>query len=398
MYFNKFNHLILFVFIIFIFLNINFLKLISSNINNIYINFLFNEVIIFDFVILALGLLFFREIFLKINEILSLKIFKFFIYMLCVGFIGILASIFETNEKLDNFNFIIFFYLNLFKSLIGLLIFIIIYDKYKIYPKYKLIYFFTFALASLVLITISLDNNLSRLYYPFSNKTNGYNLLGLVSGCLFFTSYGFYIKNRNFLLLINTFILFLITFFSFSKTAIISLFVIFIFYNVILNKNKSAKNLIITFILSIIFIFSLDIFKYTFGQNSISITDILIHPTTWYQNYNSFYYRIEHVWLSNFDKDMTTLTFLFGEGIKSVKTHDSLYFSIISRFGFVGLILFFNIILEIFKYVDFNQHSTISFILLFGLTSEMVLQSNIVNPLIYIIVYLNYNNKSQFIS
>ena len=39
-----------------------------------------------------------------------------------------------------------------------------------------------------------------------------------------------------------------------------------------------------------------------------------------------FYYRIEHVWLSNIDENLNILIFLFGEGVYSPKTHDSLYF------------------------------------------------------------------------
>ena len=165
--------------------------------------------------------------------------------------------------------------------------------------------------------------------------------------------------------------------------------IIVLFYEIILVKIKK-NNLIISIIILSILILGSDIIKYYFHQNSLSLVDIILNPIFWFESYGSLYYRIEHVWLSEFDKNLNIITFLFGEGIYSPKTHDSLYFTIISRFGFLGLAIFFIFLLELFKIFEKKKHNVISFILVFGLTSEMMIQSNIINPLLMIITYLNY--------
>ena len=97
--------------------------------------------------------------------------------------------------------------------------------------------------------------------------------------------------------------------------------------------------------------------------------------------------------LVDFDDNLNILVFLFGEGIFSPKTHDSLYFTIISRFGFLGLSLFLISIYKIFSTIDLNKHSSLIFTLIFGLTSEMMMQSNIINPLTLILLYISCSKK-----
>ena len=74
----------------------------------------------------------------------------------------------------------------------------------------------TLILTLLILWNFYTAGFFSRIYYPFTNRTTGYNLIGLISGLIFFTTYSFSDKNDMdkkklyIILLIN----FLILFFS----------------------------------------------------------------------------------------------------------------------------------------------------------------------------------------
>ena len=390
-----FKHNLIYIYLISLLLNLNFIKFFNIEINDKYLNLIISELLIIDLVILTYILTFYKEIFYKIKEISKLIITKYFYIIYFIGFIGIIISIFHSQEKVDNSIFILLFNLNSFKIFIGLLIFLVLVEKKGFVLEKQKFFYGTLVFIILILVNFYTNGHISRLHYPFTNKTIGYNLLGLLSGILFFMILNFNLK-ENTDKIKNSFFLFLyfsILFFCFSKTAIFSFTITFIFYYLFLNKNISKNNILLSMILIIILIFSLDFIKYFLDTNSMSFIDIILNPLTWTTKYGSFYYRIEHVWLSGFDKDLNLLIFLFGEGIYSPKTHDSLYFTVISRFGFLGLCIFFYMILYIFSNSDINSHSILTFCLIFGLTSEMIIQSNVINPLVTILIYINFSKR-----
>ncbi len=386
----KFRHGLIFFYIAALFLNININTFFNINLDFRILKLAINEIILADIFILIFSIYFIKQIFLEIKEFFKNALFKKLLYLILIGIIGIILSIINSQvDKQINLVFIVLFYLNIFKYLIGFIIFKILVDKFRPEIDEKLIIYFTLILISGIIINYFQNPFYLRLYYPFTKHTYGYNLLGLLSGVAFVTFYNYLKEKRSNIISICTILAFIIAFFTFSKSTILALVIIFLFYEVILIKVKK-KNLFISIIILSILILGSDIIKYYFHQNSLSVIDIILNPIFWFESYGSLYYRIEHVWLSEFDKNLNIITFLFGEGIYSPKTHDSLYFTIISRFGFLGLSMFFIISLELFKIFGKKKHNVISFILVFGLTSEMMIQSNIINPLIMIITYLNY--------
>ena len=390
-----FKHNAIYIYLISLLLNMNFISFFNIEINNKILYVIINELLIIDLIILFYFIIFFKETLYKIKEISSLLISKYF-YLIClVGFLGVSISIFNSVDKNDNSFFIFLYYLNTLKVFIGLIIFLVLVEKNNFNLIKNFYLYFCIILILLILLNFVIYGHISRFYYPFTNKTNGYNLIGLVYGILFFSTLNFHFKNNSISILSSFTVLlyFLIIFFCFSKTSIFSFLITFILYYLILNKNIAKKNILLSFILFIILILSLDIIKYFFETNTLSFTDIILNPITWVTKYGSFYYRIEHVWLSNFDKNLNLLVFLFGEGVYSPKTHDSLYFTAISRFGFFGLIIFLYLLFDIFSKSKLNAHSALTFCLIFGLTSEMILQSNIINPLVIILLYINFSKK-----
>lgn len=387
---NQIKHYSILIYIFCIFLNYKIFYSINIDSSNIFVNFVINEITIADIVILIFLILYVKEI---LNQLISIcKDNIHFIFLIfATSFIGILYSFIVEQNKPNQSLFIFFFYINLIRIFFGTLIFVILYKRKENYYDEKIIFLFAISIIFLCCINFILNEDLSRLYYPFTNKTNGYNLIGLVGGSLFFLTYNFYFNvKKNFYILCLTILFFLIVFFSFSKTAIIALVFTHIISHIFINKKKRENFFFINIIILIIVIMLSDLIKYTLDVNSFSFIDIIIDPVGWYNNYGSFYYRIDHVWLSGFDKELNIFIFLFGEGLYSPKTHDSLYFTIISRFGFIGFAIFLYLLLEILKNVRSNFHNQLIFILIFGLTTEMIIQSNIINPLMYILIYLNY--------
>ncbi len=390
-----FKHNGIYIYLISLLLNMNFINFFNIEINNKILYVIINELLIIDLIILLFFIIFFKETLYKIKEISSLLISKYFYLIFLVGFLGISISIFNSVDKNNNSFFIFLYYLNTIKVFIGLIIFLVLVEKNNFNLIKNFYLYFCLILIFLIIINFIIYGHISRFYYPFTNKTNGYNLIGLVSGILFFSTLNFHFKNNSISILSSFTLLlfFLIIFFCFSKTSIFSFLITFILYYLVLNKNITKKIILLSLILIIILILSLDIIKYFFETNTLSFTDIILNPFTWVTKYGSFYYRIEHVWLSNIDKNLNLLIFLFGEGIYSPKTHDSLYFTIISRFGFFGLVIFLLMIFDIFSKSKLKTHSTLTFCLIFSLTSEMVLQSNIINPLVIILLYINFSKK-----
>ena len=92
-----------------------------------------------------------------------------------------------------------------------------------------------------ILINFYNNNTISRSHYPFTTQSTGYNLLGLISGLIFFTLCNYYFENNKNIYFVLQ--LLLITFFTLSKSAILSLFIIFIFYNLIFIRSKSIFNI-----------------------------------------------------------------------------------------------------------------------------------------------------------
>ena len=392
---KKFQHNLIYLYIFSLLININLLQISKTKIENVLLDYIFREILIFDYLILIISLFYIRKIVLKIIELFKNNFFQLFIIILFIGLIGLIYSLFLEPEKDKNISFLIMFYLNVIKNFIALIIFIILLEQRNYLLNKNIFFYFATFLVFLILINFYLNGYFSRLFYPFSTKTHGYNLIGLLSGILFFISINFYNKfeDERLKYLITSTIFFCIIFFSFSKTAVISLSIIFIFYEIILKRNL-AKNKIYLFLsIFLSMVILLDIFKYFYYGNVFSFLDIFFKPLTWFKDYGSFYYRIEHVWLSNFDKNLDIIIFLFGEGIYSAKTHDSLYFTILSRFGFIGLTFFLIFLLRIFQSLDINKHNVISFILIFGITTEMIIQSNIINPLSIILIYINSSKK-----
>ena len=298
-------------------------------------------------------------------------------------------------DKPNNLSFILLFYLNIFKNFIAIIIFIILVQNINFNLSINFFLMLTLILTLLILWNFYTAGFFSRIYYPFTNRTTGYNLIGLISGLIFFTTYSFSDKNDMdkkklyIILLIN----FLILFFCFSKTAIISFLSVLVFYFFLNIKKINKRNVYLLFILIITLFFALDFTKFFLERNVFSFFDIILNPLSWFYEYGSFYYRIEHVWLSNIDENLKILIFLFGEGVYSPKTHDSLYFTLISRFGFLGLGIFLLTILNIFSNIGITKHNSLSYILIFGITTEMILQSNIINPLALILLYINCSEK-----
>ncbi len=390
-----FKHNAIYIYLISLLLNLNLIRFLNIEINNKVLYEVISEILIIDLIVLIYFIIFFKETLHKIKEISSLLISKYF-YLIClIGFLGITISILYSLNKNDNSLFIFLYYLNTLKIFIGLIIFLVLIEKHNFNLNKNFYLYSSIILLFFIIINFIINGHVSRIYYPFTNKTNGYNLIGLVSGILFFSTLNFHLKNNS-ISIKNIFTLllyFLIIFFCYSKTSIFSFLISFIFYYLVLNKNITRNSILLSLILIIILTLSLDIIKYYFETNTLSFIDIILNPFTWITKYGSFYYRIEHVWLSNFDKDLNLLIFLFGEGIYSPKTHDSLYFTIISRYGFLGLIFFLYFLFDIFSKSKLKTHSALTFCLIFGLTSEMILQSNIINPLVIILLYINFSKK-----
>ena len=390
-----FKHNAIYIYLISLLLNLNLIRFFNIGINNKVLYEVISEILIIDLIVLIYFIIFFKETLHKIKEISSLLVTKYF-YLIClIGFLGITISILYSHNKNDNSLFIFLYYLNTLKIFIGLIIFLVLVEKHNFKLNENFYLYSSIILLFFIITNFIINGHVSRIYYPFTNKTNGYNLIGLVSGILFFSTLNFHLKNNS-ISIRNIFTLllyFLIIFFCYSKTSIFSFLISFIFYYLVLNKNITRNSILLSLILIIILTLSLDIIKYYFETNTLSFIDIILNPFTWITKYGSFYYRIEHVWLSNFDKDLNLLIFLFGEGIYSPKTHDSLYFTIISRFGFLGLIFFLYFLFDIFSKSKLKTHSALTFCLIFGLTSEMILQSNIINPLVIILLYINFSKK-----
>lgn len=388
-----FKHNLIFIYIIGLFLNIKIDSLINLSFNNQLVKYIMNEILVIDFFIFIFAIFFIKEILLKLQHIYKKDIFKLLLYLIVIGVISIMLSLTYETEKQSNSIFVFLFYFNSIKIFFGFLIFIILVEKYRPEIDVKILILSLIIIVIGILINFYSYNHISRFYYPFTSETVGYNLLGLIAGLIFFTLYNCYFESNKKHLLFYVTIAFLITFFTLSKTAILSLFITFVFYNLIFIKDKIRINLYLSLSIILLLILLLDITKYQFEQNSFSFLDFILHPTTWFLKYNSLVFRIEHVWLSNYDMDLTLLSFLFGEGIYSAKTHDSLYFAILSRFGFVGLYLFFSMIINVYRLLEKKKHNVLSFVLLYGLTSEMMIQSNIINPILLIFLYLNFQKK-----
>ena len=388
-----FKHNLVFIYIIGLFLNIKINSLINFSFNNQHVKHIINEILFIDFFIFIFAIFLIKEILLKLKSIYKNEIFKLSLYLITIGIISIIFSFIHETEKQSNSIFIFLFYFNLIKIFFGFLIFTILVEKYRPEIDIKILILSLIILVIGILINFYNNNTISRFYYPFTTQSTGYNLLGLISGLIFFTLCNYYFENNKRYLFFCITTAFLITFFTLSKSAFLSLFITFIFYNLIFIRSKSIFNIYLSLSIILLIIFFLDIIKYQFEQNSFSFLDIFLNPSNWLIKYHSLFFRIEHVWLSNYDMDLTLLSFLFGEGIFSPKTHDSLYFTILSRFGFVGLFLFFTIIIKVYRLLEKNKHNVLSFILLFGLTSEMMLQSNIINPILLIFLYLNFQKK-----
>jgi hypothetical protein len=392
---DKIKHFYIYIYLFSLLLNINVLHIIDLTTNLKYLDIFLNEILIIDIFIVIFSLIFFKEIFVKIREISRLIFVKYFYLIILIGFIGIIVSLFNFLEKQNNTYFILLFYLNIFKNFVGLIIFIIIIQNKDYNLNLNIFLSLTIFLLCLSLLNFYNEGVISRFYYPFLNKTTGYNPIGLISGLIFFTTYGFLYKYNTdkvkfvIILLIN----FLILFFCFSKTGIISFLFVFFFYNLFIRGKISFHSILLYLVLLISLIIFLDVVKYIYSKNVFSFIDIILNPFSWFYQYGSFYYRIEHVWLSGFEKNLNLFIFLFGEGIFSPKTHDSLYFTIISRFGFLGLSLFLLFIYKVFSLNDLNKHNSLIFTLIFGLTTEMIIQSNIINPLAIILLYISCSKK-----
>ena len=93
-------------------------------------------------------------------------------------------------DKPNNLSFILLFYLNIFKNFIAIIIFIILVQNIN----FNLSINFFDAYSNTNFNTLEfLYGIFSRIYYPFTNRTTGYNLIGLISG-LIFSHYSF---NKN---------------------------------------------------------------------------------------------------------------------------------------------------------------------------------------------------------
>ncbi len=392
---KNFKHFIIYIYLFSLLLNINLINFYNIEISNKIFSEIFNEILLIDIIILIFSIAFYKDIITKIKEVSSLLVTKIFYSIFFIGLIGILFSIIFDQDKTSNIFFLILFYLNSLKIFIGLIIFLVLIEKQRFILSSNFYFFTSLSLVLLITLNFLLSGDISRLYYPFTNKTNGYNLLGLVSGVFFFMALNSIEKTKS-ISLKNLFVLliyFFILLFCFSKTSIFSFIITFIFYYLILNKNISRQNMFLSIILIIVLILFLDAIKYVYETNSLSFIDIILNPFTWINKYASFYFRIEHVWLSNFDKDLNLFIFFIGEGIYSPKIHDSLYFSIISRFGFLGIIVFFYFLISVYTNSKVNRHSVLTYCLIFGVTSEMIMQSNVINPLIVILIYINFSKK-----
>lgn len=391
------NHLLIYFYLIFFLLNIKIVSLVKFSFDSNIIESVFKEILISDLIILFLSLIFFKRIIITIKKNLRNFYVKKFFLIILVGIIGVFFSYIINTNKISNSFFISLFYLNLFKTFISLIMFIILIEKCNFKITNTFLLSLTIFLLVLVLFNLWSQGHYSRLYYPFTSKTNGYNLLGYLTGILFFIGFNHNDKEpkKNDYLInnFNLIVLFLILFLTYSKATIISFIIVFVFYFILLKKNLSKLHLYFFLIVLLSVTLILDIIKYNYFGNVFSFLDIFLKPVSWFKEYNSFYYRIEHVWLGTFHQDLGLISFLFGEGIHSPKTHDSLYFTIISRFGFLGLSIFLYTIYVLFKSLNFKTHSVLSFILITGLTSEMILQSNIINPLAISLIYLNFKKN-----
>ena len=392
---DKLKHFYIYIYLFSLLLNINVVKIIDININLNFLDIFLSEILLIDIFIVFFSLIFFKEIFIKVKEISGHFFAKYFYFIIFIGFIGIVISLLNILDKQVNSYFITLFYLNILKNFIGLIIFLILVQRRNYVLNLNLFLSLTIFLLCLSLLNFFIEGVISRFHYPFLSKTTGYNPIGFISGLIFFTTYSFLSQNNisKFKLTITLLINFIILFFCFSKTAIISFLIVFFFFNLYLKNKVNFKSILLYLILIVSLIIFLDVVKYFFDKNVFSFIDIFLNPLSWFDKYGSFYYRIEHVWLSDFDKNLNIFIFLFGEGIFSPKTHDSLYFTIISRFGFLGLSLFLFLIYKIFSSIELNKHNSLIFTLIFGLTTEMIIQSNIINPLAIILLYISCSKK-----
>ena len=250
-----FKHNLVFIYIIGLFLNIKINSLINFSFNNQHVKHIINEILFIDFFIFIFAIFLIKEILLKLKSIYKNEIFKLSLYLITIGIISIIFSFIHETEKQSNSIFIFLFYFNLIKIFFGFLIFTILVEKYRPEIDIKILILSLIILVIGILINFYNNNTISRFYYPFTTQSTGYNLLGLISGLIFFTLCNYYFENNKRYLFFCVTTAFLITFFTLSKSAILSLFIIFIFYNLIFIRSKSIFNIYLSLSIILLIIF-----------------------------------------------------------------------------------------------------------------------------------------------
>ena len=95
-------------------------------------------------------------------------------------------------NKPINFNFIILFNLNIIKNFIGLVIFIILIQNQNY--KLKLNFFSIFNIFTFLILLNFYETGFISSSLSIFKSTNGYNLIGLISGLIF---YSIFFLNEN---------------------------------------------------------------------------------------------------------------------------------------------------------------------------------------------------------
>lgn len=394
-----FKHKIIYIYTFLLTLNISLIKIINIDKLSIDSIFYLNEIKLFDIAILSFFIFFFKDIikFFKSNyKNEYIKLVYIFFILISLGYFFSTFSIHTT--KIENQLFVFLFCANLIKNIISLIIFIVLLKKNPSQDISKILLFIFFVVTFFIFFNFYITGQISRFHYPFTGKTNGYNLVALTYGIFFFNYLNKYLNDKNSknrLIYQNiSFLALVIVAFSFSKTGILAIVLVLIFTLILNHKIINPKIFLAISIFFILIILILDIVKFYETINSLSLIDLIADPFIIFEKYGSLFYRIEHVWLSDFDKDLNILNFLFGDGIYIKRTNDSLYFAIITKFGFIGLIIFISFCLNLLLKLEQKKHNIIIFILIFSLNSEMILQSNSINPLIWIILFASLKEKN----
>jgi hypothetical protein len=394
-----FKHRIIYIYTFLLTLNISLIKIINNDKFSIDSIFYLNEIKLFDIAILFFFIFYFKDIIEFFKSNYKNKYIKLVYVFFILIFLGCFFSTFSIHTtKTENQLFVFLFLINFIKNLIGLIIFIVLVRKSPSLDISKILLFMFFILIFFIFFNFYINGHISRFYYPFTTKVNGYNLVALTYGIFFFNYLDKYLYDKNsknrLIYLYISFLALLIVTFSFSKTGILALVLVLVFTLILNHKIIKPKIYLPVSIFLILIILILDIIKFYGTINSLSLIDLIADPFIILENYGSLFYRIEHVWLSDFDKNLNILSFLFGDGIYINKTNDSLYFSIITKFGFIGFIFFISFCLDLLLKLEQKKHNIIIFILIFSLNSEMILQSNTINPLIWIILFASFKEKN----